>query len=156
MFLRWQRKRNETNVWCATNKTEINNQKINLSELKDQALHYFHQLLAAAIQGHLNNCSMKGSLKCFNIFLIQAALVICGIFNFQFWVFLTEIWLFYRSLSYNIQPPFFFHIIMASSLFILDVSTESQKNYELFNATYILCNKKKIEGTPFTICEHIF
>jgi len=29
-----------------------------------------------------------------------------------------------------------------SSLFILDVATESQKDHKLFSATYILCNKK--------------
>jgi len=39
-----------------------------------------------------------------------------------------------------------------SSLFILYVATESQKDHKLFSATYILCNKKignkKIEGSP--------
>ncbi len=39
-----------------------------------------------------------------------------------------------------------------SSLFILDVSTKSQKDHKLFNATYNLCSKKisnkKIEGSP--------
>jgi len=39
-----------------------------------------------------------------------------------------------------------------SSLFILDVTTKSQKDHKLFSATNILCSKKlcnkKIEGSP--------
>jgi hypothetical protein len=42
-----------------------------------------------------------------------------------------------------------------SSLFLLDVATESQKVHKLFSATYILCNKKfgnnKIEGSPLCV-----
>ncbi len=40
-----------------------------------------------------------------------------------------------------------------SSLFILDVTTQSQKDHKLLSATYNLCSKKignkKIEGSPF-------
>jgi len=41
-----------------------------------------------------------------------------------------------------------------SSLFILDIATESHKDHKVFSATYILCNKKfgnkKIEGSPLS------